>query len=463
VPLTIPNIPVGGFTLRAFFPGKPSIFTDVGGAILANGDVVPMTVTLPPFGTVSGTVTFPDGSPASGAEVDLLSNDSFIDSTVTAANGTYTFTSVRGNVPLTIQAFNPDFETFTIVSNKVITVDGQTLTVNAVLPAIATLHLTVLKADLTPFGGSQINLSNAFNPRFSVAGITASNGVLDIPDVPEGEFLLQALDPVSFLLAGSASGTILSSDHGHVVNAIIHAAPTGTVRGTVVAADGATPIPGIFVSVVDALTQQFLASRATDTNGFYEASGIPSRDGGFQVIASAPNPSTAKATNSGAITTQGQIIVANLTLNVSILRGRVFQTNGASPVSFPLVRAFQTNQSGVGLTFFPTRITADGDYVLVGLDARAFQMLAGDQQQTRLAVITNGSIASITTPATFDVVIGGAALLPFNLDGADGFRYDLDCAGSIVDGGRADGSITPSYGGPNYSGGQQLYVADASL
>jgi hypothetical protein len=74
-------------------------------------------------------------------------------------------------------------------------------------------------------------------------------------------------------------------------------------------------------------------------------------------------------------------------------------------------------------------------------------MLAGDQQQTRLAVLTNGSIASITTPATFDVVIGGAALLPFNLDGADGFRYDVLTDGELFDGGTADRRLTDAWDG----------------
>ena len=47
--------------------------------------------------------------------------------------------------------------------------------------------------------------------------------------------------------------------------------------------------------------------------------------------------------------------------------------------------------------------------------------------------------------ATLDVVAAEARTFNVDLDGADGFRYDIRSDGGISDGGRADGSITDAY------------------
>ena len=62
--MTIPNVPVGTFTVRGHHPSNGGIFTDVNGAIASAGRIVPITVTLPGTGVVTGRVTFLNGTAA---------------------------------------------------------------------------------------------------------------------------------------------------------------------------------------------------------------------------------------------------------------------------------------------------------------------------------------------------------------------------------------------------------------
>jgi hypothetical protein len=56
------------------------------------------------------------------------------------------------------------------------------------------------------------------------------------------------------------------------------------------------------------------------------------------------------------------------------------------------------------------------------------------------------------------VVLGTAVTVPFKLDGADGFRYDVSCDGTLSDGGTVDRSLNDAY-----DGAYALFVAGTSF
>jgi hypothetical protein len=49
-----------------------------------------------------------------------------------------------------------------------------------------------------------------------------------------------------------------------------------------------------------------------------------------------------------------------------------------------------------------------------------------------------------------DVTLGNAARFVYNADGADGFRYDIQCYGNLLNGGTVDQRLTNAYGGAYY-------------
>ena len=121
--------------------------TDVNGAVASDGQIVPVTVTLPGTGIVSGRVTFVNGTAAANSSIQIFGDNVPFASTTTDSNGLYTITQVVAGRPFTLRAFDPrGFGTFRTLNNNVVPADGATLTVNAVIPALATVHVIVQQA-----------------------------------------------------------------------------------------------------------------------------------------------------------------------------------------------------------------------------------------------------------------------------------------------------------------------------
>ena len=123
-------------------------------------------------------------------------------------------TQVVAGRPFTLRAFDPrGFVGFREITNNV-GPDGATLTVNAVIPAQATVHVIAQQAANVPLANSQIDIMFAQDGFFRFAGTTDVNGVLNIPHVPEGNFTVEAFAPNTFRFAGSALGAVTPADDG---------------------------------------------------------------------------------------------------------------------------------------------------------------------------------------------------------------------------------------------------------
>jgi hypothetical protein len=217
--LTIPNVTTGAFTLRAYHPNTTfSLTTEVTTSLAGDGQTLPITVTLPPTGAITGRVTFADGLAAANTEVDLRENGSYVAYAMTDATGAYTFAAVPLNRTFTIRAYNPsDYTFFRDVPNQMLTSDSQVLTVNVTLPGFATVRVTVLNSDGTPFAGAGIRIYEAFRLYDRSVGSTDAVGVLSIANVPEGAFTIRVRDSNGRLVA-TAQGAVGPADVGLVVN-----------------------------------------------------------------------------------------------------------------------------------------------------------------------------------------------------------------------------------------------------
>ncbi len=416
--ITIPNVPVGVSTVRAFNPNANGLFTDVSVTVSADGQVVPVTITLLGTGVVTGRVTFVNGASAPNSSVEVFGNNVPFQSTSTDSNGNYTITQVPVGRPFTLRAFDPrGLGTFRDASNNVIANDGATLTVNAVLPAEATVQVTVVQANGTPVAGAQIDIKNSLNNFFQFVGFTDNNGVFNIPNQPEGAFVVEAFAANTF--AGNAAGTITPANDGGIVSVTINAPVSGNIQGHVFAADGQTPVRFAFIEVLDAANQSQIRTTSSNFDGSYFLSNITTGGSGFTVVAHSPNNFNTTVQASGVFQTLGQTVIEDLILPVGAVQGTVTYSDG-TPVPFPDVFVTQTDTNGISHTAFANSSNFDGTYSVVGAVAGDFTLTAQDFRSGLTQVVT-GTVPDLQTPVTVNVVMpptGTVSGVVFNADGS---------------------------------------------
>jgi hypothetical protein len=400
--MTIANVPVGTFTVRGHHPSNSGIFTDVNGAIASNGQVVPITVTLPGTGVVTGRVTFVNGTAAANAQVQIFGDNVPFVSTTTDSNGLYTITQVVAGRPFTVRAFDPrGFAGFRTLNNNVVPSDGATLTVNAVIPAQATVHVIAQQAANVPLANSQIDIMFAQDGFFRFGGTTDVNGVLNIPHVPEGSFTVEAFTPNTFRFAGSAVGVVTPADDGGSVNITINAPTTGNVSGQVFASDGQTLLQTT-VEIFDAANGNFLGSTFS-SGGSYFFSNITAGGAGFRVEAFSPSNFNVFGQNTGVFTSFGQTVQVNVTVPIGIVKGTISYTDGTG-VPFPNVFVTQTDANGNSRSFFANTNGPDGSYTIAGPLVGDFILTAQDSN-SGLVQTASGTLSDITLPVVINVTL----------------------------------------------------------
>ena len=90
----------------------------------------------------------------------------------------------------------------------------------------------------------------------------------------------------------------------------------------------------------------------------------------------------------------------------------------------------------------------DGRFVLPLAPAGALLLSALHPSNGDAAVVQVTLAAGTTVEPT--LTMGTGARFDHNLDGQDGFRYDVGCQGALIDGGTADRSLTDAYDGAYY-------------
>jgi Carboxypeptidase regulatory-like domain/Polysaccharide lyase family 4, domain II len=400
--LTIVNVPVGTFTVRAHHPSNGGIFNDVNGAVAVDGQIVPITVTLQGTGVVTGRVTFLTGAAAANATVQIFGNNVPFASTSTDSNGLYTFTQIVAGRPFTLRVFDPrNTGAIRTLNNNVVPSDGATLTVNPVIPAVATVHVIAQQTGNVPLANAQINIMFAQDGFFRFGGNTDVNGVLNIPNVPEGSFTVEAFAPSTFRFAGSAVGTVTPADDAGSVTITINAPLTGNVTGHVFAGDGQTLVQ-TSVQVLDAATGNFLTS-GFSFNGTYSFSNLTVGSAGFRVRAFAPSNFNIFGENTGALTTSGGTATIDVTIPIGVVKGRVTYTDGTG-VPFPQVFVTQTGADGTVRSFFANSSSADGSYSIAGPQPGDFILTAQDSN-SGLSQTGSGTVSDISAPVVVNLTM----------------------------------------------------------
>ena len=374
--VSIANVPGGSpFTLEVRHPSNTTIVTVQTGSITSEGQVLPVTVVIPALGTVTGTVSYANGSPAASSAVELSGTGVTPKSGFANSSGAYTFTSVEGLRPLSVLARHPAANRGYIfeVGTGEIPAHAGSATVNVALPGTGTASVTVTEFDgTTPIFGATVSIVDSFSSQYRVEGTTNASGVRTVSIVPEGTFTVRA--ELAGEEIGTATASVPAGAVGTVVPVVVSRSSDASVEGTIFAADGLTPVPGALVRMLTPDGTTEITSRTADSAGAYRfASILPI---GNSCIVRAELPGDASVTDQTTVTaaTAGETLFANLSLPAKALEGNVFESDGVTPVAGVDVEAVLQGgySEGAAVTDSQGRFTIfgvpDGSYELTATD-----------------------------------------------------------------------------------------------
>jgi 5-hydroxyisourate hydrolase-like protein (transthyretin family) len=407
--ITIPNVPTGEFTVEATHPNNGGLVAFASGFLPTNGATVPVTVTLPGTGVVTGKITTASGTPAANIFVELFGNNVPTEELDTDSDGNFTFTEVPINQTFTVRAFFSNTFHDTI---SVLTTDGQTLNLNITLPAVASVHVTALNSTGGPLQSVRIYLSQQQQGEI-FEGFTDATGQFTVQGVVQGPFTVEARDNNTFQFLGSASGVVNPTDDGQTLSVTINPSIQGNVQGTVFASDGTTPVPFQFVELLSGPNGFELAGAFADGNGFYQINNVTV--GSSFIVESQVGSSIGQAT--GQIANPGDTATVNIIIPGGLVKGQVTYFDG-TPVQFPDVFLTQIDSFGNKITFFDRINDINGNFVVLGPTPGNFTLTAEDNSSGLFIIVqstldtSDVSVQNVTLPPS-----GTVAGSVFNGDG----------------------------------------------
>ena len=319
-----PSVP-GGFVILGPVAGEPLTISaqDPDSGLQAADIVVTIVdpaapplvpITLPPDGTVTGTLRTAQGAPIADAAIQLYSDGGGATrSATTAADGTYTVTRVAlGVIAVTAQTLDGPGAAAT----GTLATSGQTVTINLATAPYGTVVGVVRDGLGTPVDGVFVSVDTAL----AGFGATDALGAYTHPYVGLGAFTATAYLGGSNV-TGTATGTL--SVANATVTADITLGAYGSVTG-VVRNETGQPVAGATVQVLAAGVP--VLGALTDATGAYQ---VIAAVGTYEVRALAGGLRTETAPV--VVTTQGQAVARDLTLQSTPLTVTVLRANGTPP------------------------------------------------------------------------------------------------------------------------------------
>jgi len=452
---------VGVTASQSFYP------TQVGaqGSLTSNGSTVNFNLQMVNTisGVLSGVVYLPDGVTPAGAGVQVIANGALPNVTVTTdATGTFTFAKIFPQGFYTLSAADP--VSGGVTQMNVYLIAGQNVTQNLRLLGTGTINVAVVDGAGVPVAAAYVTLNENGYPNAVFNGsLDASNqGVISFPDVFEGNFSVQVIDP--FGRGGRASGVLPQGSSS--VNIQVQETTTGTVQGTYYMPDGVTPIPNAIVNLTAGGRVIGQATTLGAGNvGSYTFDYVPA--GSVQLNAQDPlSGRTGIAASS--ITTQGQVLTLNVIAEgLDTIQGQVTSDGSPQPGASVMITS--------GTFQATTSADSSGNYLMTGvpegvvvatasltsgfLTGTASTAVTGDGNLFTLnvALRSSGSVtgqvvqADGVTPATASVVtivVGGTGggTLSTTTDALGNFAFNLVPAGTATMSVQVLGSIDQGTG-----------------
>ena len=326
-----PVIPAGGYQVIAL--DQVSTLKGMAYVSVPAGGDVPVTIRLLGRGTVTVQALYADGTPASGASVDVKGADfpnDYANGTIRSdgqADGTAVFSNLsEGRYAVTVAGTYGRSGR----AEGTISADGASVTVNVTLSATGTVTGKFLAADgTTPVPSGQITLLNVYNQvlAYTTTSSDAANaGIFTLSYVPLGDFKLNGFDPVTGRM-GVGAGRVASQ--GQTVTADVLVIARGTVKGTVLNNTGTAPVDRAHVSISVSGVQGWSYQTITAPDGSFLFAGVPS--GTFEIRVSDPATGLGGYA-SGRLAYEGETVRTEVRLQPSgAIEGVVLGPDGITP------------------------------------------------------------------------------------------------------------------------------------
>src|SRR5262249_22679440 len=174
--------------------------------------------------------------------------------------------------------------------------------------------------------------------------------------------------------------------------------------------------------------------------------------GSFQLQATDENFVTF-ATVNGNLPSDGGTVTINVVLPATgSVSGTIFNTDGTTPVPNTRVDVENIDSTGPnGWFFVRTSTDSNGTYQLNNVPVGNVRVSSADpNNQANSSGFATGRVTA-NQNTTINVVLGQGfsffrpGFFRFNLDGTNGYRFDIDCDGEIDQGGRIYGTVGAGY------------------
>jgi hypothetical protein len=320
---------------------------------------------------------------------------------------------------------------------------------------VALITGTVTFHDGTPVPNPQVFLtqtdSSANTQTYYAHSI--ADGTYTLIGGTVGPFTLSAQDSDSGL-AGIYSSAISDVTQAQTANVTLQ--PSGKVSGTVAYANN-YPASNSAVALTNGSQADYVEIDGNaDPRGYYEFDHVAL--GNFSVQARDDNWED-WASASSTIVNPGDTATENIAFPAAeTVFGRLFQPDGVTPDSSGYVSAESLDSSGP-LGHFSWQIQPDtnGNYIFSGLQVGKERLNAYQGVAEGLSQVVLDTSGPLQVNITEGNAIRAYSAIS-DLDGADGFRYDVACDGSVSVGGRIDGTLSAfSYGGFSFELNNSFY------
>jgi protocatechuate 3,4-dioxygenase beta subunit len=403
-----PVLPVDSFTLSLYNAPAALSGVTVTTNFPAGESSVAQNLVLAGTGTVTGTVSYYNGSPATNGSVSVTeaAYPSYLPSSSISSTGAYTIGGVLpGDGEL--NAFtNPTFDTSLTGMAPVTVVANQTVTADVTLQGTGTIQGTITDNLGNPLS-AQVSIFYSGSYQF-----TSPSSAYIFTNVPVGTYAISAFQGYTTI----ASATVVVTA-GQTTTYNFMESPMGTLQVNVTYAMGG-PAAGAYVLVNG---NQYTAGN-TDSSGNVTIAGIAL--GPYTVVAHTPNNYSATGQATGTLTTNGATVPVSVVLpapvGVASISGQIQYARGV-PANGLNIQAYDYSVSPS--YYVSTTTDSNGNYTLTGLTAGTMPTIvvytSSYQQLTTISTATVGAAGTTTTlnimlaaMATVQVTVLDATGLP---------------------------------------------------